>query len=102
MQRLGQQSTDATESQLRMPEMKVAAGKGRVCPDERRHRAANQEESTGCFQVCELLERPHESLYRCDSLVRPRFVHHVMIRLLALIGDDSVVFQDRLIGGVLI
>src|SRR5438874_13688313 len=102
MQRLGQQSTDAAESQVHVPEMKVAAGKGRVCPDEYRYRATDQEDSTRCFQVCELLERPNESLYRCHSLVRPKFVHHVMIRLLALIGDDSVAFQDRLVGGVLI
>src|SRR6266576_7092490 len=92
MQRIGQQPADATESQVHVPEMKVVAGKRRVCPDERRHRATNQEDSTGCFQVCELLERPNESLYRCDSLVRPRFVHYVMIRLLALTGDESVAF----------
>src|SRR5207245_11457653 len=94
MQRLGQQSTDATESQVPVPEMKVAAGEGRVCPAERRHRAASQEESAGCFQVCEVLERPNESLYRRVGFVPLTIVHDVTMRLLAGRDDDFFAFDD--------
>src|SRR5258708_19050257 len=31
-----------------VPEVKVTVGPGRICPDERQDRAADQENSTGC------------------------------------------------------
>src|SRR5664279_2534562 len=101
MQRLGEQTARETESRIRVPEVKVAAGPRRICPGQRHHRATDQQNPTGRFESGEFLKSSDKSL-NWRRMVERRVSIHLGIRLLVFIRDHLLLLEDRFIGRVLV
>src|ERR1700736_2813361 len=63
-----------------MPEVMIAFCPRRVCPRERNNRAADEQNSTRCFELREFLKRTSESFNGSLAPRRKALIHDIVYR----------------------